>query len=105
MPEARLARWIERAAEHQCRALRCLQELRGPGRALLSAAQTRTRQDRALLSLLAARRAILRAQTMASGTEHGGTLQGHLAQLDALILIVEQECSETEARRMAPLAR
>ena len=74
-------------------------------RALLSAAQTRTRQDRALLSLLAARRAILRAQTMASGTEHGSTLQRHLAQLDALIQIVEQECSETEARRMAPLAR
>jgi len=42
---------------------------------------------------------------MASGTEHSSTLQGHLAQLDALIQAVEQQCSELEARRVADLAR
>jgi hypothetical protein len=55
--------------------------------------------------LLAARRAVLHAQTMARGTEHGSTLQGHLAQLDAQIQAMEEECSETEARRMTQLAR
>jgi DNA-binding response OmpR family regulator len=103
--EGKVAYWIEKAADHQCRALRCLQELRGPGRVLLSASHTRTLQERALLSLLAARRALVRAQDMASGMEQSGTLQGHLAQLDALIQVVEQECSQTEVRRVADLTR
>src|SRR5207244_2499074 len=98
--EAKLACWLERAAEHQCRALRWLQELRGPGRVVLSSAETGTRQYRALQSLLAARRAVLRAEPLARGSARGSTLQGHLAQLDALIQAVEQECSETEAQRV-----
>jgi two-component system, OmpR family, KDP operon response regulator KdpE len=105
LSEGKVAYWIEKAADHQCRALRCLQELRGPGRVLLSASRTRTLQDRALLSLLAARRALVRAQDMASGMEQSGTLQGHLAQLDALIQVVERECSQTEVRRVADLTR
>jgi DNA-binding response OmpR family regulator len=96
--DAEVAYWIEKAGDHQCHALRCLQELRRPDRARLSPAETRTRRDRAVLSLVGARRAVLRAQAMVRGTEDGSTLQGHLAQLDALIRTLEQECAEPEAR-------
>jgi hypothetical protein len=104
LSETRVAYWVERAAAHQCRALLYLQELRGPGRPLLSPSQRGTRQYQALRSLLAARRAVRRAQAMASDSEHRSRLQGHLAQLEALIQAVQQECSRTEARRVADLA-
>src|SRR5215208_2957892 len=103
--EAQVAYWIEQAAAHQCRALRCLQELRGQGGPLPSSSETRTGQDGALQSLLAARRAVLRAQAMASGTEHISALQVHLAQLDAHIQALEEECPQTEAGSVAHLAR
>jgi hypothetical protein len=103
LSEARVAYWVEKAAAHQCRALRCLREARGQGTAVLRSSETRTRRDEALQSLLAARGAVLRAQAMSSGTEHSRTIEEHLAQLDALVQAVERECSETPAGRVAGL--
>ena len=103
--DARIAYWVEKAAAHQCRALRCLREIRDLDSARLSSSQTLTRQCRALQSLIAARRAVERAMAMASGTEYVSALHGHLAQLDPLIQAVERECTETEGRRIANLAR
>jgi hypothetical protein len=95
--EERLARWMERAAAHQTRALIWLRQARDPTAGPLSSTRRRALLVRALEHLLAARRLLLRAHEATDRTELRQLLDSHLARLAQTTTQTERLLQELDA--------
>lgn len=95
--EERLARWMERAAAHQTRALIWLRQARDPTAGPLSSTRRRDLLVRALEHLLAARRLLLRAHEATDRTELRQLLDSHLARLAQTTTQTERLLQELDA--------
>jgi hypothetical protein len=80
--ENKLARWMERAASHQTRALAWLRKAHDPAAGALTVSQRRDLLLRALEHILAARRLLLRAREASIHSELRSTLETHLSRLE-----------------------
>jgi hypothetical protein len=89
-PADRIARWMERAAAHQTRALIWLRQARDPSAGPLPSTRRRALLVRTLEHLLAARRLLLRAQEATDSADLHRLLDNHLARLAQTISQAEQ---------------
>jgi hypothetical protein len=97
LPEdARLARWMERAASHQTRALVWLRRARDPAAGPVTASQRRDFLMRALEHILTARRLLRQSKEGTTDTTVIATLDTHLARLDGAAQSTERLLEELD---------
>jgi hypothetical protein len=94
--DTKLARWMERAATHQTRALVALRRARDPAAGALPAAQRRDLMLRALEHILAARRLLRQAQESSVDHELQAALQAHLSRLESTAQSTERLLAELD---------
>jgi hypothetical protein len=92
--DARLARWMERAASHQTRALVWLRRVRDPAAGPLPASQRRDLLLRALEHILTARRLLRQSKEVNTDPGITATLDAHLARLDSAAQNTERLLNE-----------
>ncbi len=94
--DAKLARWMERAASHQTRALAWLRKARDPSAGPLPASQRRDLMLRALEHILAARRLLLQAKESSADPELLAALEAYLGRLETIARSTERQLQELD---------
>ena len=94
--DVRLARWMERAASHQTRALVWLRRARDPAAGPLTASQRRDFLLRALEHILTARRLLRQSKEVNSDPAVLETLDTHLTRLDGVAHSTERLLEELD---------
>ena len=96
MDDARLAKWMERAASHQTRALAWLRRARDPAAGPLTASQRRDFLLRALEHILTARRLLRQSKEVNSDPTVIETLDTHLNRLASVAENTERLLKELD---------
>jgi hypothetical protein len=94
--DARLARWMERAASHQTRALVWLRRARDPAAGPLTASQRRDFLLRALEHILTARRLLRQSKEVNADRNMIDTLDAHLNRLESVAQNTERLLEELD---------
>ena len=94
--DARLARWMERAASQQTRALVWLRRARDPAAGPLPASRRREFLLRALEHILTARRLLWQSKEVTTDPKVTAALDAHLARLDGAAQNTERLLGELD---------